>query len=73
MQQSDLHNFFSEFAGLHKTALELGLGSRENLMISLNRGSKSSGRLERHSINTDKQLQLDLPLILDGSDRLQCK
>ena len=62
---------FSEFAALDSTAKELGLG--ENIAIKLNRGSRVSGRQERYTIDTDKQLELEMPSILDGTDKLLSK
>ena len=59
---------FSEFAALDSTAKELGLG--ENIAIKLNRGSRVSGRQERYTIDTDKQLELEMPSILNGTDKL---
>ena len=57
-----------KFAGLHVTAKELGLGG--NIIIKLNRGSRTSGRQERYSIESDKQLELEIPSILNGVDLL---
>ena len=62
---------FREFAGLSMTAKELGLG--EHVIIKLNRGSRVSGRQERYSIETDSQLQLEMPSILSGVDKLLCE
>ena len=62
---------FSEFAALDSTAKELGLG--ENIAIKLNRGSRVSGRQERYTIDTDKQLELEMPSILNGTDKLLSK
>ena len=62
---------FSEFAALDSTAKELGLG--ENIAIKLNRGSRVSGRQERYTIDTDKQLELEMPSILNGTDELLSK
>ena len=73
-QNSVTHHqsFFSrEFAGLHVTAKELGLG--ENIIIKLNRGSCASGCQERYSIESDKQLELEILSILNGLDKLLCK
>ena len=53
------------------TAKELGLD--ENIIIKLNRGSRTSGRQERYSIESDKQLELEIPSILNGVDKLLCK
>ena len=58
----------SEFAEIHKTARELGLG--ENIRINLSRATRSSGRNDVYSIDSDKQLELELPSILNGTDRL---
>ena len=62
---------FSEFAALDSTAKELGLG--ENIAIKLNRGSRVSGRQESYTIDTDKQLELEMPSILNGTDKLLSK
>ena len=62
---------FSEFAALDSTAKELGLG--ENIAIKLNRGSRVSGCQERYTIDTDKQLELEMPSILNGTDKLLSK
>ena len=62
---------FSEFAALDSTAKELGLG--ENIAVKLNRGSRISGRQERYMIGTDKQLELEIPSILSGVDKLLSK
>ncbi|XP_022790217.1 uncharacterized protein LOC111329715 isoform X2 [Stylophora pistillata] len=57
-----------EFAALDSTAKELGIG--ENIAVKLNRGSRISGRQERYTIDTDKQLELEIPSILNGVDKL---
>lgn len=62
---------FSEFAALDSTAKELGLG--DNIAVKLNRGSRISGRQERYTIDTDKQLELEIPSILIGVDKLLSK
>ncbi|XP_074632929.1 uncharacterized protein LOC141891808 [Acropora palmata] len=63
-----LRNHVREFAALDSTAKELGLG--ENIAVKLNRGSRISGRQERYTIGTDKQLELEIPSILSGVDKL---
>ena len=63
--------WFSEFAALDSTAKELGLG--DHIVIKLNRGSRMSGRQERYTIDTDKQLELEMPSILNGADQLLSK
>jgi len=62
---------FSERAGIRQMAQALGLG--DNVTVSLNRETKQNGRAERISIETDHQLELEWPLILNGSDKLQRK
>ena len=64
---SYLHRF-SEFAAFNSTVRELGLG--KNIAIKLNRGSCMCHRLERYNIDTDKQPELEIPLILTGADKL---
>lgn len=56
---------------MDSTAKELGLG--ENIAVKLNRGSRISGRQERYTIDTDKQLELEIPSILNGVDKLLSK
>ncbi|XP_022787694.1 uncharacterized protein LOC111327719 [Stylophora pistillata] len=58
-----------EFAGIKSTAKTLGLG--DNLRVELNRETKKDGRTERISIETDQQLELELPPILTRCDKLQ--
>lgn len=53
---------------MDSTAKELGLG--ENIAIKLNRGSRVSGRQERYTTDTDKQLELEMPSILNETDKL---
>ena len=53
---------------MDSTARELGLG--ENIAIKLNRGSRVSGRQERYTTDTDKQLELEMPSILNETDKL---
>ena len=62
---------FSEFAALDSTANELGLG--EIIAIKLNRGSRVSERQERYTTDTDKQLELEMPSILNETDKLLSK
>lgn len=56
---------------MDSTAKELGIG--ENIAVKLNRGSRISGRQERYTIDTDKQLELEIPSILNGVDKLLSK
>ena len=37
------------------------------------REAKKDGRTERIAIETDQQLELELPSIFNGRDKLQCK
>lgn len=53
---------------MDSTANELGLG--ENIAIKLNRGSRVSERQERYTTDTDKQLELEMPSILNETDKL---
>ena len=55
----------------YSAANELGLG--ENIAIKLNRGSRVSGRQERYTTDTDKQLELEMPSILNETDKLLSK
>lgn len=56
---------------MDSTAKELGLG--ENIAIKLNRGSRVSVRQERYTTDTDKQLELEMPSILNETDKLLSK
>lgn len=56
---------------MDSTAKELGLG--ENIAIKLNRGSRVSRRQERYTTDTDKQLELEMPSILNETDKLLSK
>ena len=57
----------SEFAS---TLKEPRLG--KNIAVKLNRGSRISGRQERY-IDSDKQLELEIPSILIGVGKLLSK
>ena len=57
-----MKNSVTEFAGLKETAKKLGLG--DSVDIQLNRETKTNGRTERISIETDKQLALEMPTIV---------
>ncbi|CAB3990798.1 Hypothetical predicted protein, partial [Paramuricea clavata] len=58
-----------EQAAIRGIAKSLGLGT--NLQVELNRETKKDGRTERISIETNYQLELELPSILYGKDKLQ--
>ncbi len=64
--QSDIFFFKSQFGGLLSVAREIGLGEELDIRI---------GRLDihynRYSMNTDAQVELKMPLIRGGTDKLQ--
>ena len=55
--------------------LHILLTFNRNLLrhVFFKRESKKDGRTERISIETDKQLELEIPSILTGQDKLQRK
>lgn len=60
---------YSDYADIRGNAKRLGLG--EALSISLNRETRCDGRTERIAIATNMQLELELPSIVSGIDKLQ--
>ena len=63
-----MKNSVTEFAGLRETAKKLGLG--DSVDIQLNKETKTNGRTERISIERDKQLALEMPTIINKTDKL---
>ena len=52
-----------DFPGLNEQARKFGLGSFD---LKLYRLAKISGKIENYSLSTQKQLDLELPLLLDS-------
>ena len=64
--------FFSNFGGWRTVAKQLGLG--ESIEVKLARIDKSdASRCQCFAINTDLQVELEMPSIRNGSDTLQGK
>ena len=66
---SKLKNHLCEFAGFRTVAKEQGLG--DNICLKLKRENKGAGKATCYAIDTDEQLNLELPSIVNGTDVLQ--